>query len=99
MNSELCVGEIEILLSINQSNASRHLSTLKNASLITYEKNAQWIYYSLNKDVLEKYSFIRVLLEIELPKFNLYIKDTEKLQEYKSSGKTCLDLEECDASD
>ena len=99
MNGELCVGELEVLLGINQSNASRHLSTLKNASLITYEKNAQWIYYSINKDALEKHSFLTILLETELPKLNLYIKDKEKLQEYKSSGKTCLDLKECNESD
>lgn len=98
MNGELCVGELEILLCINQSNASRHLSTLKNSSLITYEKNAQWIYYSINKDALEKYSFIIELLESELPKLNLYADDKKKLQEYKSSGKTCLDLKECDES-
>ena len=99
MNGELCAGEFEILLSINQSNASRHLSTLKNASLITYEKKAQWIYYSINKDTLEKYSFISALLEIELPKLDLYTKDKERLQEYKSSGKTCSDLKECNESD
>ena len=33
--------------------------------------------------------------EIELPKLNLYVKDKEKLKEYKSSGKTCLELKEC----
>ena len=99
MSSELCVCEIETLLSINQSNASRHLSTLRNASLITYEKNAQWIYYSINKETLGKYSFIRVLIENELPKLDLYTKDKERLQEYKLSGKTCLDLKESNQSD
>lgn len=97
--SELCVGEIENLLNINQSNASRHLSTLKNASLITYEKNAQWIYYSINEDTLEKHSFLRMFLESELTDLELYIKDKERLQEYKTSGKTCLDLKECNSSD
>ena len=52
-----------------------------------------------NDEDLEKYSFIKVLLEIELPKLNLYIKDKEKLQEYKASGKTCLDLKECNECD
>ena len=99
MNNELCVGEIEVLLNINQSNASRHLSTLKNAALIIYEKNAQWIYYSINKEVLEKHTFLRELLEIELPKLNLYLLDKERLVEYKSSGKTCLDLKECEESE
>lgn len=95
MNGQLCVGELEHLLNINQSNASRHLSTLKNASLITYEKNAQWIYYSINRATLEKYTFVNILLECELPKLALYIKDKEKLQAYKISGHSCLDLNEC----
>lgn len=99
INNDLCVGELEVLLNINQSNASRHLSTLKNASLITYEKNAQWIYYSINKDILEKHPFVRVLLDSELTKLELYIKDKERLQEYKASSKTCLDLKECNSSD
>ena len=98
INGEMCVGEIECLLNINQSNASRHLSTLKNAYLITYEKNAQWIFYSINNDTLKKYSFIRELLENELSILDLYIKDKYKLQEYKSSGKTCLDLKQCNKS-
>jgi ArsR family transcriptional regulator len=98
MNGELCVGEIELLLKINQSNASRHLSTLKNAYLITYEKNAQWIYYSINKETLEKHPFISVLLENELSGLESYNKDTERLREYKLSGKTCSDLKECSES-
>lgn len=95
MENELCVGEMEYLLNINQSNASRHLSTLKNASLIIFEKNAQWIFYSINKDVLEKHAFIRILIDSELTQIDLYIKDKEKLQEYKASGKSCFDLKEC----
>lgn len=95
MNGGLCVGELEHLLNINQSNASRHLSTLKNASLITYEKNAQWIYYSINRAALEKYTFVKTLLECELPELALYIKDKERLQAYKASGHSCLDLNEC----
>lgn len=95
MQTKLCVGEVEYLLNLNQSNVSRHLSTLKNASLITFEKNAQWIFYSINREVLEKHTFIRILIEYELPQLDLYIKDKERLQEYKSSGKSCSDLNGC----
>ena len=95
MNEELCVGEIEYLLNINQSNASRHLSALKNAALIIYEKKAQWIYYSINLIALEKYPFVKCLLENELQEIDLYVKDKEKLKEYKDSGKICSDLKEC----
>lgn len=98
MKSELCVGEIEYLLNSNQSNLSRHLSNMKNATLITYEKKAQWIFYSINKDILEKHNFIRVLIEVEFSKLGLFVNDLEMLQEYKVSGKSCLDLKNCDTS-
>ena len=96
--SELCVGEIEYLLNINQSNASRHLTALKNASLITYEKKAQWIYYRINIDALEQYSFVKNLLENQLKAMDLYNKDKERLKQYKESGKVCSDLKECNAN-
>ena len=95
MVSELCVGEIEYLLNINQSNASRHLTALKNASLITYEKKAQWIYYSINIDALEQYPFVKSLLENQLLTMDLYTKDKERLKQYKESGRVCSDLKEC----
>ena len=34
----LCVCEIESILEITQSNASRHLSKLMNANIVTYYK-------------------------------------------------------------
>lgn len=95
MNEELCVGEIEYLLNINQSNASRHLSALKNSALIIYEKKAQWIYYSINLAALEKYPLVKSLLENEVQEIDLFAKDKEKLKEYKESGEICSDLKEC----
>jgi ArsR family transcriptional regulator, arsenate/arsenite/antimonite-responsive transcriptional repressor len=95
MQSDLCVGEIEYFLDINQSNTSRHLSTLKNASLIVYEKKAQWIYYKLNKKVLAEYPFLKELLADEAVKLELCIKDTERLKQYKDSGMNCSDLKTC----
>jgi ArsR family transcriptional regulator len=46
--NELCVCELENILQVNQSNASRHLSKLKNADLIkafekTYHQKAPWL--------------------------------------------------------
>lgn len=99
MYSDLCVGEIEHLLDINQSNTSRHLSTLKNAKLIVYEKKAQWIYYKINEKALIEYPFLKELLVNEAVKLELCIKDTERFKEYKDSGKTCSDLKTCMSND
>lgn len=38
-NEELCVCDIEAVLGIKQSNASRHLNKLKMAGIIASEKN------------------------------------------------------------
>ncbi len=47
---ELCVCDIKESLDVMQTKASRHLSYLKKAGLISSRKNAQWVYYSLNKN-------------------------------------------------
>lgn len=95
MMSEMCVGEIEHLLDINQSNASRHLSTLKNAKLIVYEKKAQWIYYKINKEALNELPFLKDLLSNEVNKLPECNEDLKRALEYKKSGKTCSDLKTC----
>ena len=45
---ELCVCEIEEVLGITQSNASRHLNKLRQAGLISSRKEAQWTYYAFD---------------------------------------------------
>jgi ArsR family transcriptional regulator len=52
-NGEMCVCEIEKSLNLTQSNASRHLTTLKNAGILSSSKQAQWAYYKLNKNFYE----------------------------------------------
>lgn len=96
-DEELCVGEIEHILGINQSNASRHLNKLSSLNIITYEKKAQWVYYKLDEKICEEYPFIKSLLSIELSKIDECNKDNERLYQYKNSGMTCANLKECQA--
>ena len=49
-HQELCVCEITSILNISQSNASQHLARLRSVDLVKERRNAQWIYYSLNRD-------------------------------------------------
>jgi ArsR family transcriptional regulator, arsenate/arsenite/antimonite-responsive transcriptional repressor len=44
---ELCVCDIMEALGITQSKASRHLSTLRHAGLVTGRKDGLWSHYSL----------------------------------------------------
>lgn len=44
---ELCVCDLMAALGITQSKASRHLSTLRHADLVTDRKEGLWSYYAL----------------------------------------------------
>lgn len=50
-DQELCVCDIKESLNVLQTKASRHLSYLKKAGLISSRKKAQWVYYSLARSV------------------------------------------------
>jgi len=91
----LCVGEIEHILGMTQSNVSRHLNRLASLNIITYEKKSQWVYYKINEDKISEYPFIRQLMDVEMDKIELCRKDTEMLHCYKQSGMTCEQLKEC----
>jgi ArsR family transcriptional regulator len=92
--SALCVCEIERLLDINQSNASRHLNKLTVTGLIQYEKRALYVYYKINPNILDEFSFLRDFISLELNKIEKCKEDMIKLDNYKSSGMTCEDLKD-----
>jgi ArsR family transcriptional regulator, arsenate/arsenite/antimonite-responsive transcriptional repressor len=58
---ELCVCDIVAALGITQSKASRHLSTLRHADLVTDRKEGLWSYYALCP---VEYAFARAHLEL-----------------------------------
>jgi ArsR family transcriptional regulator, arsenate/arsenite/antimonite-responsive transcriptional repressor len=89
---ELCVCEIERIMEINQSNASRHLNKLTTTGLIKYEKRALYVYYKINNDILDEFSFLRDFISLELNKIEKCNVDLVKLEKYKSSGMSCDDL-------
>jgi len=89
---ELCVCEIETILGITQSNASRHLNRLTYARILEFYKKAQYVYYKLNEDTLKRYSFIKEILDNELIREELYRADLEKLRRYRESKLSCDDL-------
>ncbi|MCU9814533.1 ArsR/SmtB family transcription factor [Paraclostridium sp. AKS73] len=85
----LCVCEIEAILEISQSNASRHLSKLTNANLVNYYKEAKFIYYKLDHETLTQYSFIQNILDNELDKDKKLKYDYEILKAYKNANLSC----------
>lgn len=85
----LCVCEVEEILEISQSNASRHLNKLTNANLVTYYKEAKFIYYRLDDETLNQYNFIQNILNDELDKEEKLKYDYEVLKAYKKADLNC----------
>lgn len=79
---ELCVCDIIHVLGIKQSNASRHLTVLKNSGIIRSRKSAQWNHHYLVKEELPDY--LNSLIINVLREQKLYRDDLKKL---KSIGK------------
>ena len=85
----LCVCELQHIMKVNQSNASRHLNKLKQANIIYSKRDAQWVHYYLNVDFIKKHGFLNLLIEEELTKLNICQEDNRRLKEYQESDLTC----------
>lgn len=85
MNGEMCVCEIEDCLGLTQSNASRHITTLKNAGILSSNKQAQWAYYRLDEEFCnENRELINYLTE-KLKSLSTYESDNRKREKCKQA--------------
>lgn len=91
-HSDLCVCELEALLGISQSNASRHLNKLANAGLLRYYRDKKYIYYQFYSAQAEEYPFIQQVLKTEAGKVESFQRDYHRLAKYREMGYTCDDL-------
>ncbi len=94
IREELCVCEVETMLEMTQSNASRHLNKLKSAGIITSDKKSQWVYYRINSEFIEENNMLYEFLKNKINKDVQCLKDVERLRKYKSSDFTCEQLRE-----
>jgi len=74
-NDELCVCEIEKSLNLTQSNASRHLTTLKNAGILSSSKHAQWAYYKISDEFMDENKVLWEYLQQKLKGIPTYESD------------------------
>ena len=88
-NGELCVCDIDGVLGIKQSNASRHLNKLKMAGIIVSEKKSQWVYYRLNDPIFLRFPFLSMALNDEIEKISICKEDLALLGKLKTSGRSC----------
>jgi len=81
----LYVCELEAILKVTQSNVSRHLAKLKDREIIEAEKEAQFVRYRMNEEIIKKYPFILNVIE-EASKTENCKRDIETFRIMKPSG-------------
>ncbi|MPM19727.1 hypothetical protein SDC9_66153 [bioreactor metagenome] len=85
MDGEMCVCEIEHCLGLTQSNASRHLTTLKNAGILSSSKQAQWAYYRLSEEFRSENPQLVNYLTEKLKSLPTYESDMQKRENCKAA--------------
>lgn len=91
---ELCVCEIETILDITQSNASRHLNRLKDAKIITDNKKSQWVFYKIDDSFIKKHRLLYQYLNQKFKEVYECKQDLKKLKVYMDNRFTCKDIGE-----
>jgi len=90
-DGELCVCEIEKSLNLTQSNASRHLTALKNAGILASSKHSQWTFYHISDKFKADNALLWKYLQKKIKGMPSYRTDMENLRQLKGQ-----DLCECD---
>lgn len=91
-DGEMCVCEIEAVLDISQSNASRHLTKLTTAKIVDYYKVNKYVYYKINEDTIKEFPFINEIIRKHAANLEQCKKDLERLKKYRQSGLGCEEL-------
>ena len=81
---ELCVCQIEEILKINQTMASRHLNVLKYSGLVKGRREGLWIYYSI---VMPTDKIGKTIFSC----FNELVTKYPDLKVTKKTMKSCMD--------
>lgn len=87
LSGELCACDIEAALTLNQSNASRHLTKLAASGLLEVEKRGLYRHYRLSEAVMQARPWVKVLLEDCADKLP-FRADRQNLKAFQAS-KTC----------
>lgn len=88
MDRELCVCEIEAILDMTQSNASRHLNILRGAGIVAMKKESQWAYYGISRDFVGRHRKLYEYL-CESVCGETFARDGKRLAAYLERGFTC----------
>jgi ArsR family transcriptional regulator, arsenate/arsenite/antimonite-responsive transcriptional repressor len=85
---DLCACEIEAILGVNQSNASRHLKRLTAAGVLAAERRGLWVHYHPGS-VPGAEQIVNPVLISARNDSSILNTDLERLKDYRASGYTC----------
>jgi len=86
---EMCVCELEGILSMTQSNVSRHLIKLKNADIVVSKKSSQWAYYELSSAFVAENRLLIADLKLKFGANIQMLADIQKLTTLQSQQALC----------
>ena len=84
MEREMCVCEIEACLHMTQSNASRHLTVLKQCGILESCKKAQWAHYRISEKFKEEHKGLWEYLQIKIKELPSYQLDRNEIEKYET---------------
>ena len=90
LEGELCVCDLVAILDMPQSTVSRHLANLRNAGLVSDNRQGVWMHYRLADDATSIHQDIFDLLRKEFAGLPQVIADQKALRGYTSKKQaTC----------
>ncbi len=90
LQDDMCVCEIENCLNLQQSNISRHLSTLKNSGMVESYKKAQWVFFRINENFIKDHEHLWLYLEDKLKELPSFKYDNNRIKLCKLESKCKL---------
>ena len=96
---DLCACEIEAILRINQSNASRHLTRLRMAEVLSAFRNGKWVHYSITDGLNVRSRIARQIVHAGRQDIGVLDSDLKRLEDYRAGGFSCATIRQWMASD
>ena len=94
MVDEMCACEIEAVLALNQSNASRHLTRLRTSGLIRGERRGQWVHFALLDAFRAPDGILEPVLNAARADEPALRDDLDRLDEYRRNDCQCATIRE-----
>jgi len=91
LKEELCVCDIENILELTQSKASRHLRYLTNSGILKDKRKNVWVYYFINPSLSEEELEIIKALRKNIA-LDSWDELREKLEKWIETKKDCSEM-------